>query len=98
MSAGTFVSLFSGIGGMDKGMEDAGWECVAQVEKDEWRQRVLARHWPSVPRWGDVAALDPADLSGCDLLVGGFPCQDISSANAEPQRALSAGASAGAPR
>lgn len=83
MSAGRFVSLFSGVGGMDRGLEGAGWECVAQVEKDEYRQRVLARHWPSVPRWGDVTTLDPRDLPECDLIAGGFPCQDISSANAE---------------
>lgn len=68
---------------MDKGLEDSGWICVGQVEKDEYRQRVLARHWPTVPRWGDVSTLDPADLPECDLICGGFPCQDISSANAE---------------
>lgn len=68
---------------MDLGLERAGWECVGQVEKDEYRQRVLARHWPIVPRWGDIATLDPRDLPACDLICGGFPCQDISSANAE---------------
>jgi DNA (cytosine-5)-methyltransferase 1 len=68
---------------MDLGLERAGWQCVGQVEKDEYRQRVLAQHWPSVPRWGDVTALDPADLPPCDLIAGGFPCQDISQANAE---------------
>jgi hypothetical protein len=34
----TFGSVFSGIGGLDKGFEDAGWKCVWQIEKDEYRR------------------------------------------------------------
>lgn len=49
-----YVSLFSGAGGWDLGCDAAGWECVAQVEWDPWCQRVLERHWPDVPRWGDI--------------------------------------------
>lgn len=50
----TFVSLFSGVGGFDLGLEAAGWECVAQVEWDRDCQAVLAQHWPHVPRWSDI--------------------------------------------
>ena len=74
----TFGSLFAGIGGIDLGLERAGWECRFQVEWDEFCQRVLAKHWPDVPRYGDIAAVDWSGVPPVDLLAGGFPCQPFS--------------------
>ena len=75
-----FVSLFAGIGGFDLGFERAGMECVAQVEIDEWCQRVLTKHWPDVHKFGDIKDVGIGrkyQLPSADLICGGFPCQDI---------------------
>lgn len=74
-----FLSLFAGIGGLDLGLERAGWECVAQVEWDDYCQLVLAKHWPNVPRWRDIRHFDATPFRGrVDAVVGGFPCQPFS--------------------
>ena len=76
----TFGSLFAGIGGIDLGLERAGWECRWQVEWDAYCQRVLAKHWPDVPRYGDITTVDWSGVERVDLLAGGFPCQPVSGA------------------
>ena len=65
----TFGSLFSGIGGFDLGFEQAGMQCKWQVEIDPYCNRVLAKHWPNVRRWGDVRTFPPVAWQEC-------PCCD----------------------
>ncbi len=55
--------------------------CAWQVEIDEYATRVLAKHWPDVPRFRDVRECGKHNLESVDLICGGFPCQDISHAN-----------------
>ena len=52
------------------------WQC----ESDPWARAVLARHWPGVPCYPDVAKLAGADIEPVDVLCGGFPCQGLSDA------------------
>lgn len=74
-------SLFSGIGGFELGLEWAGLgHTVFQVECDAYCLEILAQHWPNVPRYTDILDVGAHNLPPCDLLIGGFPCQDISKA------------------
>lgn len=70
-----FGSLFSGIGGLDLGLERAGMSCAWQVEINPYAQRVLKKHWPEVRRFGDITTINTDDLDPVDLICGGFPCQ-----------------------
>jgi site-specific DNA-cytosine methylase len=77
MTRPTYGSLFSGVGGMDMGF-DTHMDCVFQVEWDKHAQSILRRHWPNVPKWGDIQEVNGADLPPCDVLTFGSPCQDLS--------------------
>ena len=70
-----FGSLFSGIGGMDLGLEWAGMICAWQNDIDDYCLRVLNKIWPDVPKYRDVRDVGRHNLEPVDLIAGGFPCQ-----------------------
>src|SRR5690349_15912747 len=88
MSELRFVSLFSGCGGLDLGLKQAGFKPVFALDNDVWSARSHEANFPGVPFFrGSVADVDrdkAAELSGgetmrdIDLLAGGPPCPPFS--------------------
>ncbi len=78
----TVGTLFSGIGVPDLACALLGMDVLFQVEIDEFCQKVLAKHekthWPNVRRFTDVRSVGAGTLPVVDILIGGFPCQDLS--------------------
>ena len=75
------ASFFSGIGGIDIGLEKAGMDVVFQCEINKFCQGLLKKHWPDVKQEGDIDEVKATDVPKAELWCGGFPCQDLSSAN-----------------
>ncbi|UVK42695.1 DNA (cytosine-5-)-methyltransferase [Mesorhizobium sp. AR07] len=70
------VSLFSGIGGFEKGLEKAGFSTVLMCESDPVARAVLAHRFPDIELAPDITTL--GSLPDCDIVTAGWPCQDIS--------------------
>ncbi|MEW8193913.1 MAG: DNA cytosine methyltransferase [Candidatus Thiodiazotropha sp.] len=80
------LALFAGAGGGILGGKLLGWTTVCAVEINVYRARRLMQrqnegHLSPFPVWDDVRTFDGHKWKGCvDVVSGGFPCQDISSA------------------
>lgn len=73
----TVSGLFSGIGGLELGMERVGMETVGLCETWEPARAVLS-HRVGLAVEGDVASL--TEVPDSDVLTAGFPCTDLSQA------------------
>lgn len=80
------LALFAGAGGGILGSHLLGWRCVCAVEIDRYARRVLVARQNDgclapFPIWDDIRTFDGRPWRGVvDVVSGGFPCQDISSA------------------
>lgn len=78
------MSLFAGVGGFDLALERNGVKVIASVEIDKNARAVLAKQFPDSTILEDVQNVTGAQLIelGFDptdgIIVGGFPCQDVS--------------------
>ncbi|TAE28238.1 MAG: DNA cytosine methyltransferase [Candidatus Kapaibacterium sp.] len=85
------ISLFSGAGGIDVGIQQAGFTVLACVESDHYacetlRTNIAREHHSTVVYEEDIRLLDPSEMmeklgiaeGELDLLCGGPPCQAFS--------------------
>jgi DNA (cytosine-5)-methyltransferase 1 len=71
-------SLFSGVGGLDLGFERQGFSVSWACDKERSCRKILAKHFPNATIYEDVRTIDPDKASPVDVVIGGFPCQDLS--------------------
>ncbi len=78
-----YISLCSGMAADKVAWEDLPMNCVAFAENNKFASRLLQYRYPGVPNLGDVKKITNehiAALGPVEMVVAGFPCQDISSA------------------
>ena len=74
------LDLFSGIGCMSLGLDrTGGFQTTAFCEIELFPAAVFAQHWPGIPNLEDVTTAEFGE-GMADVVVGGFPCQDVSDA------------------
>ena len=77
------VSLFAGVGGFDLALIQNGAEMVASVEIDKHARKILEKQFPTTTHLEDVKNVTGQQLfdlgfNSDGIIVGGFPCQDLS--------------------
>lgn len=77
----TILSIFSGCGGLDLGFHMEGFQTVWANDFAEWAVASFRKNLGDVIHYGDITKIDPytdKSIPDCDLILGGFPCQDFS--------------------
>ncbi len=72
------VSFFSGIGGLDKGFLDAGYNVIWANDFDKYAVETYKSNYDNEIILGDINSIELKDIPDCDVIIGGFPCQPFS--------------------
>ena len=75
------VSIFSGCGGLDYGFHMEGYETIWANDFAEWACKSFAANFGNVIHYKDITKIDPytdSTIPECDIVLGGFACQDFS--------------------
>lgn len=84
-----FIDLFAGIGGLRRGFEHIGGECVFTSEWDPYAQLTYrANYGDRHPIAGDITKVLSELIPAHDVLLAGFPCQPFSIAGVSKKNAL----------
>lgn len=73
------VSLFSGCGGLDLGLEKAGFDVIWANDVDKAAVEIYKYNIGNIVH-GDIKQIHESDIPECDVITAGFPCQPFSSA------------------
>ncbi|ATX65056.1 DNA (cytosine-5-)-methyltransferase [Roseinatronobacter bogoriensis subsp. barguzinensis] len=84
-----FIDLFAGIGGLRRGFDVIGGECVFTCEMNKFSQETYRANFGEEHEIaGDITLVDAADIPAHDLLLAGFPCQPFSLAGVSKKNSL----------
>lgn len=86
----SFIDLFAGIGGLRRGFEPTGGECVFTSEWNKYAVQTYRANYPNDGHdiAGDITNVELTDIPEHDLLLAGFPCQPFSIAGVSKKNSL----------
>ena len=89
----TFVDLFAGIGGLRRGFEPIGGQCLFTCEWDSYSNETYRANFPEDEHViaGDIREVKAETIPSHDVLLAGFPCQPFSIAGVSKKNALKSG-------